>query len=98
MKKIIEKAKQILHDADSGSDECKHYNNGFLDGIKFAESELKNCNLQNVNVCFYKHLPTGLTGHFVKRYTPTGRNETIMINTPDNDMYFAPAHEFELIK
>lgn len=48
MKKIIEKAKQILHDADSGSDECKHYNNGFLDGIKFAERELKNCNLQSV--------------------------------------------------
>ena len=43
MDSLTEKAKKILSEADSGSIECYHYNNGFLDGIKFAESELKNC-------------------------------------------------------
>jgi len=51
MKSLVDKAKQILSDADSGSEECKHYNNGFIDGVKFTEEQLKNCNLQNVNGC-----------------------------------------------
>lgn len=42
MDNLIEKAKKILSEADSGSIVCSHYNNGFLDGIKFTESELKN--------------------------------------------------------
>jgi len=49
MEKLIKKAKKLLQEADSGSEECKIYNNGFIDGIKYAEQQLKNCNLQSVN-------------------------------------------------
>jgi len=48
MEKLIKKAKKLLQEADSGSEECKIYNNGFIDGIKYAEQQLKNCNLQSV--------------------------------------------------
>ena len=48
MSEISKKAKLLSLEADSGSAECKLYNAGFIDGVKYAEQQLKNCNLQNI--------------------------------------------------
>lgn len=45
IKKLKKLAKSELNRADSGTDECKHYNNGFIDGINFTIEQL---NLSNV--------------------------------------------------
>lgn len=34
--KIINKAKKMLANADTGTNDCKNYNNGFMDGVKYA--------------------------------------------------------------
>jgi hypothetical protein len=34
--KIINKAKKMLANADTGTNNCKNYNNGFMDGVKYA--------------------------------------------------------------
>lgn len=36
IEKSLTKAKQMLQKLDSGSDACKYYGNGFLDGLKFG--------------------------------------------------------------
>ncbi len=49
---------------------------------------------QSVQSSLLVHKPTNIKGTFLKRYKPTGKPETIMINTLDNNVYFAPVHEF----
>lgn len=39
--KIINKAKKILANADTGTNDCKNYNNGFMDGVKYAIKSLR---------------------------------------------------------
>lgn len=39
---VINKAKQVLAEADTGSEACKRYNDGFLDGIHFVYDNFLN--------------------------------------------------------
>lgn len=43
------------------------------------------------------HTPTGITGSYIKSYTPTGLSLKVQIQTSDGRIYFAPASEFKLI-
>ena len=38
---IINKAKEILASADTGTNDCKIYNDGFLDGVEYAIKALR---------------------------------------------------------
>lgn len=38
---IINKAKKMLTNADTGTNDCKHYNNGFMDGVEYAIKALR---------------------------------------------------------
>ena len=38
---IINKAKKMLTNADTGANDCKHYNNGFMDGVEYAIKALR---------------------------------------------------------
>ncbi|MEY2868905.1 MAG: hypothetical protein RIR01_1370 [Bacteroidota bacterium] len=39
--KLIEKAKEMLGKADNGSNDCKQYNNGFIDGLMYNIKALR---------------------------------------------------------
>lgn len=44
---------QLLKKADTGTDDFKNYNNGFIDGIGFAINELENTgNNTNTKKCY----------------------------------------------
>jgi hypothetical protein len=45
-----------------------------------------------------RHKLTGNVGIFIKEYQPTGKSLTTQIQLDDGKTYFAPSHEFELIK
>ena len=45
----------------------------------------------------FRHVPTGLTGFFIKEYKPTGKLLTMQIKLLDNRIWFAPKSEFELL-
>ena len=38
---IINKAKEMLTNADTGTNDCKHYNNGFMDGVEYTIKALR---------------------------------------------------------
>lgn len=38
---IINKAKEMLTNADTSTNDCKHYNNGFMDGVEYAIKALR---------------------------------------------------------
>ena len=38
---IIKEAKKILKEADSGTNDCKIYNDGFIDGVNYAIQALR---------------------------------------------------------
>jgi hypothetical protein len=38
---IINKAKKMLTNTDTGTNDCKHYNNGFMDGVEYAIKALR---------------------------------------------------------
>lgn len=38
---IINKAKYMLTNADTGTNDCKQYNNGFMDGVEYAIKALR---------------------------------------------------------
>lgn len=45
----------------------------------------------------FRHVPTGITGFFIKEYKPTGKPLTMQIKLLDNRIWFAPKSEFELL-
>lgn len=38
---ILTKAKKMLESADIGTNDCKHYNDGFMDGVEYAIKALR---------------------------------------------------------
>jgi hypothetical protein len=40
-KEIIKEAQKILKQADTGTNDCKIYNDGFMDGIRYATQALQ---------------------------------------------------------
>lgn len=46
----------------------------------------------------YRHKLTGNVGTYVKEYKPTARPLTMQIKLADGRIYYAPKHEFELVK
>ena len=38
---IINKAKEMLTNADTSTNDCKQYNNGFMDGVEYAIKALR---------------------------------------------------------
>lgn len=51
-----------------------------------------------INIEVYKHM-SGIVGTFYKKYRVTGTNYyTIMVNTFDGRQFYAPEHEWKIIK
>ncbi len=48
--KIIENAKHLLKNADSGKNDCNYYNNGFIDGIEYAIKEINQNNKVELHI------------------------------------------------
>ena len=99
-------AKELLEDERYGYD---HFTKLTSTGINPDEDNIaefaeyyhrRKLNLLGIHIVsgsFYNHKPTGIKGTLLKKYKPTGKPETIMIDTLDNDVYYAPAVEFEEI-
>ena len=55
---IINKAKEMLTNADTGTNDCKHYNNGFMDGVEYTIKALRQPIVSGslLNDCVYYNL------------------------------------------
>lgn len=69
---IISKAKELLKNADTGTNDCKHYNNGFIDGVEYAIKAL------------HKHAVSGSTSHKINTMAERTKLTFQMINFDDD--------------
>jgi len=50
------------------------------------------------NKIVFRHILTGNGGVFIKEYYPTGKPLTMQIRLENGQVFFAPKHEFEMVR